>query len=63
VFDGSFINWTFNLFVLFNDAHYLKLHGFKWEEDWQIIKDMEGSGHGRLEVMFWIFVEGLSETM
>jgi hypothetical protein len=52
VFDGGFINLTFNLFALFDDAHYLKPYSFKWEEDWQIIKNMEGSCHGRLEAMF-----------
>ena len=63
MFDGNFIHLTFNLFVSFEDAHYNKPYRFKWEDDWQIIKDMEGSCYGRLEVMFWIFVEGLSETM
>jgi hypothetical protein len=52
VFDGNFINLRFNLFVLFEDAYYIKPYRFKWEDDWQIIKDMEGSCHGRFEVIF-----------
>ena len=52
MFDARFINLTFNLFFLFDDAHYLKPYSFKWREDCQVIKDMDGSGHGRLEVMF-----------